>query len=1152
MAKKLDTSIIDLCDESSSSSRFTPSSFSSDDLSPKSISFNETGSFTSKFSIKNKRCSEGHNLSPSSTSSRGFDLNNDEWDKMALDEPHIPDTILMQSDASSSSPNNAEMKLTRKLYDAKNEIESNSVQEMKKRHFTTIASDSNKDTNKKVSKKERKEKKVIKNSYKTKKGHIQDLLINHELVVLLSSDEEDAASESKSWLRGKFCGKKEAFHNGLPIKNPLSLLLSDDEDSVSQESKKPSNHIFETKKTSIDDSLLKIQRTLLLSSDDEEGFEWAAGKLKLERNVESRRPSLNKSIFSTSSCYNLSSDEELDDKMTPTNTSKNLSESVLSSSEESFLETPRPLHLHISTDSSTNRKHNEPKKSFFKDSIASTLCPFPSSSGEKLDSKIVPTNILLKHVEREPSSGAFLLETPKSLHVETPIDTLSNGKYNESKSLSSKVFVVGTSSPFLLPFDEGADAELTSSKSLCKNAFGGGDLSSDESLLETPKPLSGAIAIDSLPKEVLFLERDIKNCSDVNLIPTPALPVLNSIGGKLYPDLRHHFIKMLMSRTLKQRRIASHRGDFDVTVRAIVVLALRDHPIRTSYATKAIKGIGPELCDFLTEETRGVSNNLLYFPSDGKFSSVAAAALVAMLHHVEENPHDVLCSMEELIAKVNVLTDDEKLDKSTNYYLERDNIDPNWRSIEKLCCENIHAEIPQCMKIRKNKKKCDSGVVFELLPGGRHVATELRKSCNHQHGPLRQLASKYVSAEYGHVTMGVDFREGGGGKVSLHKMCNMLDEIKVPFVVRELKISDYVFFVNNRLAPVLIERKSVDDVANSLSDGRWKRQQRAMRKAQFVLGGPSRRCQICYLIEGDASRRTVHGGKVGRTSWNQSLEDVENAIEQLASYGFGVMKTKSQMHSMAILSKVAKDVAWKFHNGSIDVLYTYEEFLKQVKNCDEREGDPQREPDKKQGPAAPVFAYTERRTSPQTMNHDDKINQEYVGEKGSVQQETLAKKSIADLKKMCKEREEKCSGTKQELIRRLLMPRKSEILISRKRRQQYVPKVPSCNAALLIGLLLNHRPGAVGLTKESLMMYAEETGVSKESMGGNGGFYDGWAGMKDLVTGDPALVVVRKKMYSLTTNPTGSAGVDVAKALHSLAHRQDINVCNCGKHSLVL
>ena len=88
----------------------------------------------------------------------------------------------------------------------------------------------------------------------------------------------------------------------------------------------------------------------------------------------------------------------------------------------------------------------------------------------------------------------------------------------------------------------------------------------------------------------------------------------------------------------------------------------------------------------------------------------------------------------------------------------------------------------------------------------------------------------------------------GGGR-SLHKMCDQLDIRGVPYVVRELKIADYIFFVGEKLAPVLIERKTADDVAGSLHDGRWEKQQRSMRKAQYVLGGGSaRRCQVSVFI----------------------------------------------------------------------------------------------------------------------------------------------------------------------------------------------------------------------------------------------------------------------------------------------------------------
>jgi len=68
------------------------------------------------------------------------------------------------------------------------------------------------------------------------------------------------------------------------------------------------------------------------------------------------------------------------------------------------------------------------------------------------------------------------------------------------------------------------------------------------------------------------------------------------------------------------------------------------------------------------------------------------------------------------------------------------------------------------------------------------------------------------------------------------------------------------------------------------------------------------------------------------------------------------------------------------------------------------------------------------------------------------------------------------------------------------------PKIPSCNAASMIALLLHHVAGIPGMTKERLMVLAEEGGVNSESMGGDGGFYNGWAGTKMLLQRDQALV----------------------------------------------
>ncbi len=277
------------------------------------------------------------------------------------------------------------------------------------------------------------------------------------------------------------------------------------------------------------------------------------------------------------------------------------------------------------------------------------------------------------------------------------------------------------------------------------------------------------------------------------------------------------------------------------------------------------------------------------------------------------------------------------------------------------------------------------------------------------------------------------------------------------------------------------------------------------------------------------------------------------------------MRSKGHLDTIGILAKVAQDVSWKAKNGVIDVKYTYKQFLERIKVCDEKLGNP---PTLKehQNPAPPVVVNwnpaVTRSTHPKTTSDDQKKTsknkepesqpnmncseaESNEGGKSAEEISGLNKMSLQALKDLCKERGDKIGGKKEDLIARLLKPRKPEILIMRTRRNEYVPKVPSCNAALMVALHLHHIPGTQGLAKERLMVLAEETGVSKDSMSGDGGFYDGWSGMKDLLRGDPALVKREKgQKFSLTTQPPESSGVAVANALHILAHREGL--CTCG------
>jgi len=655
-------------------------------------------------------------------------------------------------------------------------------------------------------------------------------------------------------------------------------------------------------------------------------------------------------------------------------------------------------------------------------------------------------------------------------------------------------------------------------------------------------------------------------------VPTPAIPAMaaslvKEIGGKLYPDLRHNFMVALTNHARRLRHNSYQRGPFDSALRSIVVISLHMRPIRSAEAAGRLKGVGSNFHDLLKESSTGPKGKKPFSPAIGKFSCVAAATLVALLGLEEDNASAASANglsfpMEDLLRKVNELLDSRAnaaLNQSAEKYLDPDNLDPGFGQIKKLASTNAAADLGgPFIKERKKKDACASGRIYELLDNGREVARALRDFARlgpAEPGPLRQLPDETVDEEFGNVTMSMDFREGGGK--NLHKMCDQLDIRRVPYVVRELKIADYLFFVGDKLAPILIERKTADDVASSLHDGRWERQQRAMRKAQYVLGGgPARRCQICYLIEGDPNKKKVHGGNVGRRTYFQSVEDVEAAIEKLPVLGFSVMRSKGHLDTIGVLAKVAQDVSWKANNGSIEANFTYKQFLSRVKVLEEDIGDPPTSHEH-QNPAPPVVVNAENLPAPTnntavdatTFSPQSDVQSSAQPQTSSAQtsqeEDQLKKMSLAQLKEMCKERNEKVGGKKDDLIARLLKPRKPEILIMRARRNEYVPKVPSSNAALMVALLLNHVPGTQGMAKERLMVLAEETGVSKESMSGDGSFYDGWSGMKQLQEGDPALVRREKgHRYSLTSQPPETSGRAVGHALHILAHREKLCTCS--------
>ena len=149
--------------------------------------------------------------------------------------------------------------------------------------------------------------------------------------------------------------------------------------------------------------------------------------------------------------------------------------------------------------------------------------------------------------------------------------------------------------------------------------------------------------------------------------------------------------------------------------------------------------------------------------------------------------------------------------------------------------------------------------------------------------------------------------------------------MKVPFLVGALSIGDYAFFTSknggktmdclDHLCPIIVERKSVQDVAQSIFDGRWKNQKRRMYHAQYVFGYNNSR--MVYIIEGNENAQTVSGGYVGARWFNVDKEKLNAEVSNLEEEGFEVIRTPSKENTMFELARWARRVADELAAGTM-------------------------------------------------------------------------------------------------------------------------------------------------------------------------------------------------------------------------------------------
>lgn len=381
----------------------------------------------------------------------------------------------------------------------------------------------------------------------------------------------------------------------------------------------------------------------------------------------------------------------------------------------------------------------------------------------------------------------------------------------------------------------------------------------------------------------------------------------------------------------------------------------------------------------------------------------------------------------------------------------------------------------------------------------------------------------------------------------LHILCNKLELQKIPYFVGHLSIGDYVFFSKDKngsmdlLCPILVERKSVQDIAGSINDGRWTNQKQRMYAAQHIFGYD--KCRMVYIIEGNINKQTVSGDYIGARWLNVNVQKLNEEIENLQSEGFDVLRTTSPENSMFELARWARRVVKEVKDGTMELKYTYQSFKQEVASIP-KTMDLSRIAKDHAMKRTKATAHSEESRKPQAT---ESVAAKSVNLQRPDDEYVLWKKS--ELEAECASVGLAKTGSRLDLIERLRGPRPPKVWLERKRLGQYVPSSYNvAGTALLVALFLHEEDNGVGgITKDELYVKAEGLNITKNPFSGGttqtGPYhYDGWSTMKFLLSGDPALATRKNGKYKLTRS-CGIAGYPLGKAMHLWCHEH--GNCSC-------
>jgi len=650
--------------------------------------------------------------------------------------------------------------------------------------------------------------------------------------------------------------------------------------------------------------------------------------------------------------------------------------------------------------------------------------------------------------------------------------------------------------------------------------------------------------------------------------PVPTFPT--SHRGMVRPDLRFAICRTLNSMMPKLLGRDYEKPKLIAILHATMSVAMSNHPIRTLLQLKQssqVKGVHDKLYESL----------MRVIGDEGAYGRAAAQ------HNPDDPGWASVCEAVLVTLRSGPVTLDNLLQiTKDNIYSAGDRAgDSVWLTQQLL---EMHLAIMWTAQARLgfeaplvSKSKRGGSLTLSLTKEGvtQAEALVLRGAGPASPGPLRMLPS-HPGADVGlaHTSVAMDCTEGG--HQHHEDMCDGFDRIFQPYFSCSQLCGDYCFFHQGKILPVVIERKSISDAAQSMRDGRWASQKLKMQGAAQVWG--RRRSVLIYLFEGRLAGSLVKEGRwVGSETFHISPAKFVENVDALAGEGFDVLYSSGKGESVSIIGQVAEMLSKANLTGLLTYAEFFEEATRAISNLgvgvgvgadDSRPGT---DTDADTGAERTLRQYCldnnarlrERLFSLEKNKRGGAISvgglqapaakQAKLGEDGKTADD-LEQLSVAELQQRCRGQSKNTAGKKADLIARLRAPSLKPSLLARKRDGLYVPsKANSNNVAMLVSMLL-HDPENKGLSKEAIVQMSEQSQISENPFAGGttqtGPYiYDGWSGMSTLKKGEVPLVVQKDCKYRLSATDKERGGVAMATDYHIMLHNMGLlgDSCPCSR-----